>query len=98
MEKLGIPLPVRQPLAKLLFGRLRALLLELDQDSGLPGALPQVHGFDRAAVSTIVPASPGATGISGDWVNEIHLLPEGYEKMGLPFDQFIDQTLTRYPG
>ncbi len=98
MEKLGIPLPVRQPLAELLFGRLRALLLELDQDSGLPGALPQVHVFDSAALSTIVPASPGATGISGDWVNEIHLLPEGYKKMGLPFGQFIDQTLARYPG
>jgi hypothetical protein len=82
MQRYGIPDVDRQPVCSELFQRLRALLLSLDQTSGSPRALPAVRVFDSAALATIVPAAPGTSGSSGDWVNEIHLTPGGYRKMG----------------
>lgn len=86
-----------QAVSDLLFGRLRALLLALDQDSGAPEALPQVHVFDSAALPDIEPAEPSATGASGDWVNEIHLTPAGYGKLGQAFGPWMEDRLKQYP-
>lgn len=77
----GIPVDERQPLTDALFGRLRALWRAADADSGLPDALPRVHVFDSAGVA-IQAAEPGVAGISGDWLNEIHLTRGGYRKLG----------------
>ena len=93
----GIDPALHQPITALLFGRLRDLLRELDQGSGSALALPHVHVYDSASLATIVPAAPGAPGLSNDWINEIHLRPGGYAKLGRAFGAFIDQVLSTYP-
>lgn len=97
MVAYAIPEADWQALAALLFTRLRELLLSLDQGSGLPGALAQVHVYDSAALQTLVPAAPGTTGRSGDWINEIHLTPTGYRKLGRAMGAFMDGVLSGYP-
>jgi hypothetical protein len=93
----SVPDALRQEVADLLFERLRQLLLGLAEGSGQAHALSHVHVFDSAALPTIQPAAPGSTGKSGDWINEIHLSPAGYAKMGHPFGAFIDGVLAAYP-
>jgi hypothetical protein len=93
----GVPEPERQAVSDLLYARLRRLLLDLDSGSGHGTALPQVHVFDSAGLPDIVQAKPGTTGSSNDWVNEIHLTPAGYGKLGKPFGAFIDTVLAGYP-
>jgi hypothetical protein len=90
MQAYGIAPDEMQPVCTELFTRLREFLLGLDHASGKPQALDQVFVFDSAGLTDIVPATPGAVGISGDWVNEIHLTAAGYRKMALPFGGFID--------
>jgi hypothetical protein len=98
MQGYGID-PLDMPaLCTELFNRLRSFLLSLDTASGSPVALPQVHVFDSARLVDIHPARPGATGISGDWVNEIHLAASGYRKMGRVFGTFIDEVVDGYFG
>lgn len=97
MVAYAIPEGDWQTLASLLFTRLRELLLSLDQGSGLPGALAQVHVFDSAGLQTLVSATPGTSGRSGDWVNEIHLTPTGYRKLGRAMGAFVDDVLSGYP-
>lgn len=98
MEAYGIT-PAEMPaICTELFDRLRSFLLSLDNDSGGPQSLAQIHVFDSAGLANIVPAVPGAPGVSGDWVNEIHLTAGGYRKMGPPFGQFIDKVVDRYFG
>lgn len=82
-----------QAVSDILFGRLRALLLALDQNSGQPEALPQVHVFDSAGLVDIEPA---AQGTSGDWSNEIHLSPKGYRKLGRSFGPWMEKVLASY--
>jgi hypothetical protein len=94
----GIPPANQQPIADLLFGRLRQLLLSVDQGSLTEDALPQVHVFDSASEVTLVPPDSEATSTSGDWVNEIHPSPSGYKKLGAAFGGFIDDVLSQYPG
>lgn len=98
MERYGFDPAEMQPVCTELFTRLRNFLLSLDQGSGQPRSLKQVHVFDSAALTNIVPATPGAPGISGDWVNEIHLTAGGYRKMGPPFGRFIDAVVDSYFG
>lgn len=93
----GIPAGDRQGLADELFGRLRTLMLGFAAGSGQPQALPQVHVFDSAANVALDPPDPAATGVSGDWVNEIHPSPSGYKKIGKVFGPFIDAVLAQYP-
>lgn len=92
-ESAGIPVGDRQAVSDLLFERLRTLLLDLDDGSGTATSLPQVHVFDSAALTSIVPAAPGATGASNDWANEIHLTWEGYRKVGRALGAFIEGKL-----
>jgi hypothetical protein len=98
MQAYGIPLADMQPVCTELFTRLRRFLLSLDCGSGLPKSLPKVHVFDSAGLTSIVPATFGAAGISGDWVNEIHLTAGGYRKLAPAFGQFIDKTVDGYFG
>jgi hypothetical protein len=56
-----------------------------------------VHVFDSAALPDIVAALPTDTGSSNDWVNEIHLTPGGYGKLGRAFGAYIEQVLATYP-
>ena len=93
MQAYGIPRADMQAVCDELFGRLRRFLLSLDATSGSPLALPGVRVFDSAGLATIEPAVFEAPGISGDWVNEIHLTKAGYRKMGPPFGRFIEAAI-----
>lgn len=98
MQAYGIPLADMQPVCTELFTRLRRFLLSLDHASGQALSLPKVHVFDSAGLATITPATFGAPGVSGDWVNEIHLTAAGYRKLAAPFGRFIDLTVDGYFG
>jgi lysophospholipase L1-like esterase len=87
----GIPEADWQGVAGALFERLRQLWLQAAQ------TLPQVHVFDSASLVPLVPAAPGSGGVSGDWVNEIHLTPGGYQKLGARMGPWIEQLLGQYP-
>jgi hypothetical protein len=91
-----VPEPLRQPLTELLFERLRQLLLSFDADAQTPRSIPGLHVFDSAALTEIVPAQPGSTGDSGDWINEIHLNGSGYKKMGAKMGPWVEGMLQRY--
>lgn len=78
-------------LAKLLLQRLAALLGSAAADGD---RFPSLYFFDTTAIP-LVPAVLGATGESGDWVNEIHLTWRGYEKLARPWSAFIEATLAR---
>lgn len=93
----GLTGTIAQDVSDALFGRLRAWLLALDQDSGRPEARPRVHVFDSAGMAAITPAAPDSHGRSGDWVNEIHLTPGGYAKLGRAFGPWMEGWLARYP-
>ena len=93
MQAYGIALSDMGPICTELFKRLRQFLLGLDCNSGQPQSLQKVHVFDSAGLPDILPATSGALGISGDWVNEIHLTAGGYSKLGTPFGQFIDKVV-----
>ena len=93
----GVPAAWQQPLAELLFMRLRLWLLGLDADSGSADATPGVHVFDSAALDTLRPASPDDAGPSGDWINEIHLAPSGHAKLGHAWGAWVGQVMARYP-
>ena len=95
-ETYGIAPADQQGLGDLLFNKLRALLLSLDMDSGSAAALPQVHVFDSATLAALTPAQANATGVSGDWVNEIHPNRAGYAKIGAVFGPWIDTVMQRY--
>lgn len=92
-----IPSGERQAVAAALFERLRVLLLSLDTNSGQPQALARFHVFDSARLAQLVPAAADSTGISGDWVNEIHPSPSGYSKIGALMGPWIDGVLAQYP-
>ena len=92
-----IPDASRQGVTSALFGRLRMLLLGLDQASGKPEALPNMHVFDSAGLTDVVAAEPGSQGLSNDWINEIHLSPNGYRKLGVAFGPWIEKVLSQYP-
>ncbi len=91
MVDYGIPEADWQGVADLLFDRLRRLWLKAGQE------LPHVHVFDSATLVPVAPAKPGTTGVSGDWVNEIHLTPGGYRKVGAVMGPWIDSVLATYP-
>jgi hypothetical protein len=48
-----------------------------------------MHVFDSARLVSIVPAAPGTRKESGDWMNEIHLTWQGYEKLALAWSASI---------
>ena len=97
LQAYGVPAEFQQQVTAALFQMLRRLLLDMDHASGTADALPAVHVFDSANLPGIVPAAAGSTGPSGDWVNEIHLSPDGYAKVGQALGAYIDGALAQYP-
>lgn len=97
LRRMGLEGEAAQAVSDTLFARLRRLLMAFDQDSGQPQACLGVHVFDSAALTQIEPAQPASRGVSGDWVNEIHLTPGGYDKLGRAFGAWIEQVLAAYP-
>lgn len=91
LKNYGIVGADAQGVSELIFGKLRQLLLNLDCRG--PGGLAEVYVFDSAKVPGIEPAKSEDTGSSGDWVNEIHLTPKGYEKVGGKMGPWMDSIL-----
>ncbi|WP_280153727.1 hypothetical protein [Piscinibacter sp. XHJ-5] len=75
--------------ARELLTRLGALLAGSAADTL---RFPNMHFFDSTAIP-VDAALPDATGVSGDWVNEIHLTKGGYRKIGRAWSAFIESTL-----
>ena len=73
----GIPPNLWPAIAKTLFERFASLLISIASSH------TNVHVFDSAKTVAIQPALPGTTQTSGDWVNEIHLTWQGYEKLAV---------------
>ncbi len=89
LQKFGIPPDDGMPVARELVTRLGSLLAGMADD---PGRFPNLHFFESTAVP-VDPAMPGTTGVSGDWVNEIHLTRTGYRKVGVSWAAKIDAIL-----
>jgi lysophospholipase L1-like esterase len=80
-------------LARALVDRLAELLLACAADAS---RYPALHVFDSRKLG-LVPAAVGATGESGDWLNEIHLTKNGCQKVSLPWCQAIEQVMRQNP-
>jgi hypothetical protein len=91
VQNYAIPEADLIPLARLLIRRLADLLAGCAADKA---RFPSLHFFDSALVP-MEPAALGATGESGDWVNEIHLTWRGYEKIALPWSAAIEDVLSQ---
>ncbi len=89
----GIPQADWPALAGLLLGQLAALMLACAADTA---RYPALHVFDTRTLM-IDAALPGSTGISGDWLNEIHLTHAGCRKVALPWCAQIEQVMIANP-
>jgi len=75
--------------ARELLARLGALLSGMAEDTA---RFPQLHFFESSTIA-IDAALPDAAGVSGDWVNEIHLTQAGYRKIAVPWAGEIEHAL-----
>ena len=85
----GVPEADYLPVAKLLIGRFAELMAACAADTA---RYPNLHFFDSRTIA-VDPAALGSTGVSGDWVNEIHLTWRGYEKIAVPWAASIEKVL-----
>ncbi len=85
----GIPTEDWVALSALLMRELGQLLEAIAADGV---RFPNLHFFDTRTIA-IEPAAPGATGASGDWMNEIHLTRAGYKKLALPWAAAIEKVM-----
>jgi hypothetical protein len=83
----AIPLAVWPALTHALYGRFIALL------KTLAATHSNVHVYDSANLVALQPAAPGSAGANGDWINEIHLTWQGYEKVSLAWARSIETVL-----
>lgn len=78
-----------EALGALLMDELGMLLARISADTL---RFPNLHYFDSTSLG-VLPAAPGSTGRSGDWLNEIHLTREGYRKIAVPWGEAIEEVL-----
>lgn len=84
----GIPPELHQPITEHLFRRLRDLLVTFDSERG--GLKRRVHVIDLFRDGNLAAAKPDLSGVSGDWLTEIHPTRNGYRKLGRIFGRSID--------
>ena len=89
LQAYAIPPEDGTALAHELLTRLGQLLAATAADST---RFPNLHFFDSAAIA-LTPAEPGTNGVSGDWINEIHLTRAGYRKIAVPWAAAIEAAL-----
>lgn len=85
----AIPAADWAAVSRLMVVHLAQLLKSLAADTE---NFPGLHVFDSTAVPLAL-ATPGSTGISGDWHNEIHLNHSGSFKIGRAWSEHITQVL-----
>ena len=86
-----VPVADYLPLAQLLIARFSELMAACAADAA---RYPNLHFFDSRTIA-VDPAALGAEGVSGDWVNEIHLTWRGYEKIAVPWAASIEKVLAQ---
>jgi lysophospholipase L1-like esterase len=79
-----VPSALWPAMVRELFDRFRGLL------QAVAALGRNVRVFDSAAQVSLQEAAPGSTAESGDWVNEIHLTWQGYEKIAKPWALLIE--------
>lgn len=94
VQAYGIPELDYEAVAALLIGRLAALLASCAADAA---RYPNLHFFDTTAIA-VMPAAKGSAGVSGDWVNEIHLTRSGCEKLAVPWAAAIEKVIVDQRG
>lgn len=90
LKAYAIPAADWAAVSRLMVMHLAQLLKQLMADKE---RFPGLFVFDSTAVP-LAPAAPGASGISGDWHNEIHLNHSGCFKIGRAWSEHLDQVLT----
>lgn len=85
----AVPAGEWRSVAALFIKRLAALLAAIAADSA---RYPNVHAFDTSSLP-LVAAQEGASGESGDWINEIHLTHAGCRKLARPWSAAIEALL-----
>lgn len=88
LQRYAVAADMLVPVSEELLGRLSRLLARL------AGERPNVHLVDTLALAGVVPAQPGSSGSSGDWVNEIHLTNGGYRKCARVWEPRLDAVLS----
>ncbi len=83
----AIPPAVWPALTQTLYGRFITLL------NNIAATHANVHVFDSANQVPLKAAAEGSTGEDGDWMNEIHLTWQGYEKVALAWARSIETVL-----
>jgi hypothetical protein len=89
LQRYAVPEADRPLVARELLARLGALLARMAADAQ---RFPNLHFFESTAIA-IDAALPDAAGVSGDWVNEIHLTRAGYRKIAVPWAAAIEAQL-----
>ena len=90
LKAYAIPAADWAAVSRLMVMHLAQLLKSLMADKE---QFPGLFVFDSTAVP-LAAAAPGASGISGDWHNEIHLNHSGCLKIGRAWSEHIEQVLT----
>lgn len=93
LQAYAIPEADWPALARALLDQLADLMLACAADTA---RYPALDVFDTRSVA-IDPAAPGSAGISGDWLNEIHLTREGCGKIARPWCAQIEQAMIANP-
>ena len=80
LDAYAVPVVDHEALADELLARVNALINSLlaEREAAHPGS--KLHLVNSFAQAGVVRAQPGTGGVSGDWVNEIHLTRQGYAK------------------
>lgn len=80
LDAYAVPVSDHAALADALLARVNTLIKTLmtEREAAHPGS--QLHLVDSFAQAGVLRAQAGAGGVSGDWVNEIHLTRAGYAK------------------
>lgn len=92
-EEYDIPLASRLAVSDELTTRMDALLRQLIAERRAADPAANLHLVDTKGRAGITLAQAGATGSSGDWVNEIHLTPAGYRKCTAVWADVVDPIL-----
>ena len=93
-EMFAIPLSQRLAVADELLGRMGALIWQLIVECRAVDPLCNLHLVDTKGLAGVTVAQAGATGSSGDWVNEIHLTRGGYRKCTAVWADAVEELVT----
>lgn len=92
LDAYAVPAADRLAVADELLARLRRLIDELVAARRARNAQCAIHVVDSMSAGVTL-ADPDTTGVSGDWVNEIHLTRGGYRKCAGAWQPVLDALL-----